>query len=81
MSKNTANAVWQGNLTEGTGEVALGLGAFKGQFSFKSRFEDGVGTNPEELIAAAHAIAWHLATHWPKRALPPSAWPPPPKWF
>ena len=61
MSKNTANATWQGNLTEGRGEVALGLGAFKGQFSFKSRFETGVGTNPEELIAAAHAACFSMA--------------------
>ena len=55
MAKNTANAKWTGSLKEGKGDLALGNGAFEGNFSFKSRFEDGDGTNPEELIAAAHA--------------------------
>jgi osmotically inducible protein OsmC len=55
MAKNTANAKWTGSLKEGTGHIALGNGAFEGNFSFRSRFEDGEGTNPEELIAAAHA--------------------------
>lgn len=54
-----ATAVWQGNLKEGSGKIDLQSGAFKAQpYSFKSRFEDEsgkAGTNPEELIAAAHA--------------------------
>jgi len=48
-------AVWQGNLVEGKGSVRLGSGAFEGAYSQASRFEDGPGTNPEELIGAAHA--------------------------
>ncbi len=54
-----ANAVWRGNLKEGSGAIDLQSGAFKAQpYSFKTRFEDESGrsgTNPEELIAAAHA--------------------------
>lgn len=55
MAQRTATARWQGSLNEGGGTVALGSGAFEGNYSFKSRFEEGEGTNPEELIAAAHA--------------------------
>ena len=55
MAKNTATAKWEGALKEGEGNLALGNGAFEGKFSYRSRFEDGDGTNPEELIAAAHA--------------------------
>jgi osmotically inducible protein OsmC len=61
MTTNTAHAQWQGDLKEGQGEVSLGGGAFKGQYSFHSRFEDGTGTNPEELIAAAHAACFSMA--------------------
>jgi lipoyl-dependent peroxiredoxin len=54
-----ATAIWQGNLQEGKGTIDLQSGAFKGQaYSFKSRFQDETGrsgTNPEELIGAAHA--------------------------
>jgi len=53
--KRTANATWQGDLKAGTGRVALGSGAHEGPYSFQSRFEDGAGTNPEELLGAAHA--------------------------
>src|SRR3954447_1093110 len=59
---NTANAKWSGSLKEGSGAVKLGGGAFEGQYSFKSRFEDGEGTNPEELIGAAHAACFSMAT-------------------
>ena len=59
---NTANATWTGPLQEGEGKVRLGQGAFEGSYSFKSRFEDGEGTNPEELIAAAHAACFSMAT-------------------
>src|SRR3954468_954769 len=59
---NTADAVWTGALKEGSGKVKLGNGAFEGNYTFKSRFEDGEGTNPEELIAAAHAACFSMAT-------------------
>lgn len=61
MIKRTASAVWQGDLKEGSGSLALGSGAFEGQYSFTSRFEEGVGTNPEELIGAAHAGCFSMA--------------------
>ncbi len=61
MIKRTAQAVWQGNLKAGKGEVSLGSGAYQGQYSFTSRFEEGVGTNPEELIGAAHAGCFSMA--------------------
>lgn len=57
----TADAEWKGNLKEGSGKMKLGSGAFEGQYSFKSRFETGTGTNPEELIAAAHASCFSMA--------------------
>ena len=57
----TADAEWKGNLKEGNGKMKLGSGAFEGQYSFKSRFETGTGTNPEELIAAAHASCFSMA--------------------
>jgi osmotically inducible protein OsmC len=55
MAKRTADARWDGTLTDGSGRMEFGGGAFSGEYSFKSRFEEGEGTNPEELIAAAHA--------------------------
>ena len=55
MPIRTASARWQGNLTEGSGTVRTGKGGLEGNYSFKSRFEEGEGTNPEELIGAAHA--------------------------
>jgi osmotically inducible protein OsmC len=59
----TADAVWNGSLKEGEGTVKLGGGAFEGNYTFKSRFEGGEeGTNPEELIAAAHAACFSMAT-------------------
>lgn len=64
MPARTGEAEWKGDLQGGTGEVSLGSGAFKGSYSFKSRFEDGEGgqaTNPEELIAAAHASCYSMA--------------------
>src|SRR5437588_7905696 len=61
MTKRTASAVWEGTLREGKGRVKLGSGAFEGQYSFASRFEEGVGTNPEELIGAAHAGCFSMA--------------------
>ena len=62
MAARTANAVWEGSLQEGRGQMSLGSGAFEGNYSFKSRFEEGDnGTNPEELIAAAHAGCFSMA--------------------
>jgi lipoyl-dependent peroxiredoxin len=55
MPVRTAEAEWNGDLPSGKGNMEFGGGAFSGQFSFGSRFEEGEGTNPEELIAAAHA--------------------------
>ena len=61
MAKRTANARWDGSLTEGNGTMRLGSGAYEGDYSFQSRFEEGEGTNPEELIAAAHAGCFSMA--------------------
>ncbi|HEX3530006.1 MAG TPA: OsmC family protein [Thermoanaerobaculia bacterium] len=61
MPVRKANAVWEGNLKEGHGKVALGSGAFEGPYSFGSRFEEAKGTNPEELIGAAHAGCFSMA--------------------
>jgi lipoyl-dependent peroxiredoxin len=61
MARRTATARWEGDLRGGNGTVALGSGAFEGQYSYRSRFEEGEGTNPEELIAAAHAGCFSMA--------------------
>ena len=61
MAIRSSEAEWKGDLKTGAGTVKLGSGAFEGAYSFKSRFEDGVGTNPEELIAAAHAGCFSMA--------------------
>jgi osmotically inducible protein OsmC len=61
MPARTANARWEGGLKDGKGNMRLGGGAFEGQYSFSSRFEEGMGTNPEELIAAAHAGCFSMA--------------------
>jgi osmotically inducible protein OsmC len=61
MPIRNATAVWHGNLFEGKGDMKFGGGAFEGQYSFKSRFEEGTGTNPEELIGASMAFAATLA--------------------
>ena len=61
MPIRTAEAKWEGNLKAGKGKMAFGSGAFEGAYSFSSRFEEGQGTNPEELIAAAHAGCFSMA--------------------
>lgn len=61
MLVRTADAFWEGNLEEGKGKMKLGSGAFEGAYSFSSRFEEGVGTNPEELIGAALAGCYSMA--------------------
>lgn len=55
MPIRNASAVWEGDLPTGKGKMKLESGAFEGNYSFSSRFEDGPGTNPEELIGAANA--------------------------
>ena len=55
MAIRNASAVWNGTLKEGEGTMKLGSGAFEGAFTFASRFEEGPGTNPEELVGAAQA--------------------------
>lgn len=61
MPARTASARWEGELRQGSGTLRLGSGAFEGAYSFSSRFEDGTGTNPEELIGAAHAACFSMA--------------------
>lgn len=61
MAIRTADAVWDGDIRGGKGTMKLGSGAFEGQYSFSSRFEEGTGTNPEELIAAAEAGCFSMA--------------------
>src|SRR6266700_5927995 len=61
MATRTGAAVWEGTLKEGKGTMKLGSGAFEGPYSFSSRFEEGKGTNPEELIGAAEAGCFSMA--------------------
>ena len=61
MPIRKAEAVWEGNLKKGKGRMKFGSGAFEGSYSFASRFEQGPGTNPEELIGAAHAGCFSMA--------------------
>jgi osmotically inducible protein OsmC len=61
MPIRTAKAQWNGTLQEGRGQMSFGSGAYEGAYSFASRFEEGPGTNPEELIAAAHAGCFSMA--------------------
>ncbi|MDZ4864700.1 MAG: OsmC family protein [Gemmatimonadota bacterium] len=60
MDRN-AEASWTGDLKSGRGNIRLGSGAFEGPYSFVSRFESGGGTNPEELLGAAHAGCFSMA--------------------
>jgi osmotically inducible protein OsmC len=61
MAVRHAEATWNGTLKAGNGNMKFGGGAFDGQYSFSSRFEEGPGTNPEELIGAAHAGCFSMA--------------------
>lgn len=75
MPQRSGSAEWKGGLKDGRGSLSLGSGAFEGSYSFGSRFEGGKGTNPEELIGAAHAACFSMALaaalgkagHEPKR--------------
>ena len=61
MPTRSAQARWTGSLKDGNGTMRFGSGAFEGRYSFKSRMEEGTGTNPEELIGAAHAGCFSMA--------------------
>jgi osmotically inducible protein OsmC len=61
MAIRTAEAEWRGNLAQGSGRMTLGSGAFEGPYDFRSRMGDGKGTNPEELLGAAHAGCFSMA--------------------
>ena len=61
MPTRTSDAEWYGSLREGRGHMRFGGGAYEGEYTFASRFADGGGTNPEELIAAAHAGCYAMA--------------------
>ncbi len=61
MAERYAEAQWNGGLKDGSGKIKLVSGAFEGPYSFSSRFEEGSGTNPEELIAGAHAGCFSMA--------------------
>ena len=61
MPTRTADARWEGSLQDGRGTMKMATGAYEGPYSFQSRFEEGDGTNPEELIGAAHAGCFSMA--------------------
>ena len=61
MPERTAQAEWRGNLRDGRGTMSFGSGAYQGEYTYASRFEQGRGTNPEELIGAAHAGCFSMA--------------------
>lgn len=61
MPVRSADAQWNGTLQDGSGTMKMASGAYEGQYSANSRFQEGVGTNPEELIAAAHAGCFSMA--------------------
>src|SRR5512136_2138313 len=60
MTTRTSSAEWKGTLKEGAGTMKLASGAYEGPYTFASRFESGKGTNPEELIGAAHAGCYSM---------------------
>jgi lipoyl-dependent peroxiredoxin len=61
MAVRNAEAVWDGTLKEGKGKMKLGSGAFEGAYTWSSRFENAPGTNPEELLGAAHAGCFSMS--------------------
>lgn len=61
MPVRSSTAEWKGSISEGSGHMVVGKGAYEGPYSFVSRFENGDGTNPEELIGAAHAGCFSMA--------------------
>lgn len=75
MAIRTSSAEWKGTLKEGSGTMKLGSGAWQGAYSHASRFESGSGTNPEELVGAAHAgcYSMFLAALLTKAGFPPKS--------
>jgi osmotically inducible protein OsmC len=61
MPQRKASAVWEGGLRGGTGTFKAATGSISGEYNFSSRFEEGDGSNPEELLAAAHAACFSMA--------------------
>lgn len=61
MPTRTSSAVWTGGLKSGNGRFVVGNKVFEGSYTFPSRFEEGPGTNPEELLAASHAACLSMA--------------------
>lgn len=74
MPVRNAEATWEGTLKEGKGSVKLGSGAYEGPYSWSARFESGTGTNPEELIGAAHAgcFTMQLGAYLTNQGNPPT---------
>lgn len=74
MAVRKSQAQWKGTLREGSGTMKLASGAYEGPFTYASRFESGPGTNPEELIGAAHAgcFSMFLSALLTKANLPPT---------
>jgi osmotically inducible protein OsmC len=74
MPISNSSAVWKGNLVDGSGTMKLGKGGYEGPFTKASRFEDGAGTNPEELVGAAHAgcYSMFLSAILSKSGFPPA---------
>lgn len=74
MAVRSANAVWTGTLREGSGMMKVGSGAIEGAYTYGSRFEEAAGTNPEELIGAAHAgcFSMFLSALLTKAGTPPT---------
>lgn len=73
MPIRKSSAIWEGGLKDGKGKMRLGGGGFEGSYTFSSRFEEGSGSNPEELIAAAHAgcFSMQLAGNLARAGYPP----------
>jgi osmotically inducible protein OsmC len=74
MAVRTSEATWTGNLKEGKGTMKLGKGGYEGPFTYSSRFEEGPGTNPEELVGAAQAgcFSMFLSSLLTKAGSPPN---------
>lgn len=73
MANRHSTAVWNGNLKEGDGTMTIGKDWYTGDYTFASRFEEGTGTNPEELLGAAHAgcFSMYLASILSNSGFPP----------
>jgi osmotically inducible protein OsmC len=61
MPTRNGDATWRGDLPSGSGSIKFASGAYEGPYTYKSRFEEGTGTNPEEFLAAAHAGCFSMA--------------------